>query len=272
MKFTQDPTFAKLSSQNNTSSTVEIIKQDNVKIQKADKASNINIQMSTSNGTTKISNHGDPINVSNDQKQTITIKSQQNIVLENTPNKKSDEEQLAPSQSQFDDIVQFLADNTTQADETTPIINETITIDQKQIPSEQQLSKITNLLQTSVLEYHINNLLISIVQEKPEQQTIALTNLHDILMQVGQVLNIDLIASSSFNNVMANTNTLITTIPARYLLPPRVTNHMIVIKNRMELLNQKSMHNDDQNIDKDSTKLMEKLQSQQRNLNFTRTY
>gem|GEM_PF-5032979 len=112
MKFEQDPSYTEII-EHDTQSQLAIIKQDDIIIKRAANADKMEVQITKTTENTKIENHGDAIELkNNDNQKTVTLQSKQQVVLEKTAEQAKQKD--LPTPSELQKLVAFLDDNTTE--------------------------------------------------------------------------------------------------------------------------------------------------------------
>jgi len=306
MKFEQDPSYTEII-EHDTQSQLAIIKQDDIIIKRAANADKMEVQITKTTENTKIENHGDAIELkNNDNQKTVTLQSKQQVVLEKTAEQAKQKD--LPTPSELQKLVAFLDDNTTEKwnNEQSPSVElnektknnttktvqqdktnndnnasntiqkeaeeskntEKLTINDKKVPTAEQIKTMKSLVNTSFIEYEIVNIIDSLLAENDNKKTIAFNNMNARLLNIGKNFGIELIKIATLSNMEANANRLIIEIPQQYHVPPSDINKIIVMKQRIKTLANKEIKQNQGSEIPEAKTIMEGLKKEQRNLQF----
>lgn len=233
------------------------IQKNNVTIEKALESKTFKVQITQNNQwEVTVKNYGDNINITNkssakenstteeEKKTEVTTQHQVTLnddeleqtkiiaITNSTTQNQNDQEW-----KELENIIALLQ----TTNETVPDHNTSLPWgDQdKKLLSEKQITEIAALLQGNFLRYDIKNLINSMHTNNTDQYNIALANIAKRIINIASITDLTVAEKITRPNIKSNVQTLITKLPEEYHLPPSMTNNLIVLQQRLSVLENK---------------------------------
>ncbi len=265
---------------NENSYTGELkIQKNNVTIEKALESKTFKVQITQNNQwEVTVKNYGDNINITNkssknenntqkDEKTTeLTAQHQvtinENVALEQAKVVAIESVQNQSGESNQEDELQSII-ALLQANDDTSITKQEesllpINTQDKKLLSEKQITEIKALLQGNFLRYDIKNLINSIQKNNTDQYNIALANIAKRIINIANITDLTVAEKITRPNITNNLQILISELPQQYHVPPSMTNNLIVLQQRLSIL--ENEENVTKNTDITTQELIDQIQ------------